>query len=79
MNGASPTLRIGYVGGLMPSAKQEATSLLGRLSDDSSLEDVRYHLYVTEKVRRGLYRAETEGVSTQMQAEERLGKWLINQ
>ncbi|OIP15971.1 MAG: hypothetical protein AUK53_03765 [Betaproteobacteria bacterium CG2_30_59_46] len=62
----------------MMTAKQEVTSLLGRLSDDSSLEDVQYHLYVIEKIRRGLDRAETEGVSTHMQAEERLGKWLIN-
>lgn len=62
----------------MPTAKQEVTSLLDRLSDDSSLEDVQYHLYVIEKIRRGLDRAEAEGVSTQMQAEERLGKWLIN-
>ena len=62
----------------MATAKQEVTSLLDRLSDDSSLEDVQYHLYVIEKIRRGLDRAQTEGVSTQMQAEERLGKWLIN-
>lgn len=62
----------------MATAKQEVTSLLGRLSDDSSLEDVQYHLYVIEKIRRGLDRAENEGVLTHMQAEERLGKWLIN-
>ncbi len=62
----------------MATAKQEVTSLLGRLSDDSSLEDVQYHLYVIEKIWRGLGRAETEGVSTQGQAEERLGKWLVN-
>ncbi len=62
----------------MPTVKQEVVSLLDRLSDDSSLEDIQYHLYVIEKIRRGVDQAETEGVSTQAQAEERLGKWSIN-
>lgn len=60
----------------MQTAKQEVASLLDRLPDDSSLEDVQYHLYVIEKIRRGLARAEAEGVATQTQTEERLGKWL---
>ena len=61
----------------MQTAKQEVTSLLERLPEDSSLEDVQYHLYVIEKIRRGLARAETEGTLSQVQAEDRLGKWLI--
>ncbi|HQT30249.1 MAG TPA: hypothetical protein PLE48_04885 [Thiobacillus sp.] len=60
----------------MQTAKQEIVSLLDRLPEDSSLEDVQYHLYVIEKIRRGLERAEAEGTTTQAQAEERLGKWL---
>ncbi len=61
----------------MQTAKQEIASLLDRLPEDSSLEDVQYHLYVIEKIRRGLARAKAEGTATQAQAEERLGKWLI--
>lgn len=61
----------------MQTTKQEIVSLLDRLPDDSSLEDVQYHLYVIEKIRRGLERAEAEGTATQAQAEERLSKWLI--
>jgi len=38
------------------------------------LEDVQYHFYVIEKIRRGLERAETEGVLSQKQVEDRLGK-----
>jgi hypothetical protein len=60
----------------MQTAKQEVASLLERLPESSSLEDVQYHLYVIEKIRRGLERAETEGTLSQEQAEERLGKWL---
>lgn len=61
----------------MQTAKQEVASLLKRLPEGSSLEDVQYHLYVIEKIRRGLERAETEGAIPQVQAEDRLGKWLI--
>jgi hypothetical protein len=60
----------------LQTAKQEVASLLDRLPDNSSLEDVQYHLYVIEKVRRGLTRAETEGTLTQEEAETRLDKWL---
>jgi hypothetical protein len=61
----------------MQTVKQEVTSLLKRLPEDSSLEDVQYHLYVIEKIKRGLARAETEGTLSQTQAEARLDKWLI--
>ncbi len=61
----------------MQTAKQEVASLLERLPEGSSLEDVQYHLYVIEKIRRGLQRAETEGTLSQTEAEARLDKWLI--
>lgn len=60
----------------MVSVKEEVASLLERLPDDCSLEDIQYHLYVLEKVRRGLERADTEGVIGQEEAEARLSKWL---
>lgn len=61
----------------MQTVKQEVASLLDRLPESSSLEDVQYHLYVIEKIRRGLERAESEGTVSQAQAEEHLSKWLI--
>jgi len=61
----------------MQTAKQEAASLLERLPEGSSLEDAQYHLYVIEKIRRGLERAEAEGAISEVQAGDRLGKWLI--
>lgn len=60
----------------MQSAKQEVAALLERLPEGSSLEDVQYHLYVIEKIRRGLERAQSEGILSQAQAEARLDKWL---
>lgn len=62
---------------MLQTAKQEVASLLQRLPEESSLEDVQYHLYVIEKVRRGLTRADAEGAFTQTQAETQLNKWLI--
>lgn len=60
----------------MSKAKQEVEAMLNKLPDDSSLEDIQYHLYVLEKVQRGIERANTEGVIQQTEVEERLGKWL---
>ena len=60
----------------MTTAKEEVERLLGKLPNDCSLEDIQYHLYVLEKVRNGLEAADTEGVVSQDQAEERLRKWL---
>lgn len=61
----------------MSVVRDEVNSLLDRLPEDTSIEDVQYHLYVIEKVRNGLEAAQSEGSITQEQAEERLGKWLI--
>lgn len=59
----------------MSTAKNEVQSLLEKLPDDCTLEDIQYHLYVVEKVQRGIDRAEKEGELTQQEVEKRLGKW----
>jgi hypothetical protein len=63
--------------GLMNTAKQEIRSLLDKLPDDCTFEDVQYHLYVVEKIRRGIQRAENEGTISQEEVERRLGKWTL--
>jgi len=60
----------------MGTAKHEIEALLKKLPDDCSLEDVQYHLYVLEKVRRGLNEAREQGTISQEQVEARLQKWL---
>lgn len=57
--------------------REEVESLLDRLPDDSTIEDVQYHLYVIDKVRNGLKSVERDGGLTQEQVEERLSKWLV--
>jgi len=59
----------------MSTAKEEVRVLLDKLPDDCSLEDVQYHLYVVEKINRGIERAETEGMLSQDDAERKPNKW----
>lgn len=59
----------------MSAAKQEVRDLLDKLPDDCSLEDVQYHLYVIEKVQRGIAVADEQGGVSQDEAEQRLAKW----
>ncbi len=61
----------------MPAIKEEVESLLERLPNDTSIEDIQYHLYVMDKVRKGLESAELENGLTQEEVEQRLSKWLI--
>ena len=60
----------------MATVKQEVEQLLQRLPDDSTLEDIQYHLYVLDKVRRGLEDARVNGTLTQEEVETRFSKWL---
>jgi hypothetical protein len=58
------------------TGKQQVESLSHKLPDNCSLEDIQYHLYVLEKVQRGLEEARTSGTISQEEAEKRLGQWL---
>lgn len=60
----------------MSTPKAEVNAMLEALPQDASFEDIQYHLYVLEKVRRGLERADTEGAISNEDAKVRLGKWL---
>ncbi len=60
----------------MNTAIAEVKSLLERLPEDSTYEDIQYHLYVVEKIRRGIDRAELEGTLNQNEVELKFGQWL---
>ncbi len=61
----------------MSSVKEDIKALLDKLPDDCSLEDVQYHLYVVEKIRKSLDRVREEGVLNQTEVERRLDKWIL--
>lgn len=60
----------------MQTTKQEVSDLLNRLPDDCTLEDVQYHLYVLQKIERGLKDIEEGRVYTQEEVEKKMSKWL---
>ncbi|MCC5638218.1 hypothetical protein LC593_20750 [Nostoc sp. CHAB 5844] len=60
----------------MSTTKDKVQSLLQQLPDDCSIEDIQYHLYVIEKVMRGLEVAKTAGTITQVEVEERLSRLI---
>jgi len=60
----------------MQKVKEEVSRLLTRLPDDCSLEDVQYHLYVLQKIERGLKDMEEGRVYTQEEVEKRMAKWI---
>ena len=61
----------------MRSPKAEVASMLEALSDDANFEYIQYHLYVLEKVKRGLDRVETEGAVPHEEAKKRLSMDLV--
>ncbi len=60
----------------MNTAKEEVITLLDNLSDECTLEDVQYHLYVAEKIKKGIVRATVEGTLTQEEVVGKFGKWI---
>jgi hypothetical protein len=60
----------------MKSAKEEVRSLLDNLPDDASLEDIQYHLYVRQKVLKGLDASENGKLLTHEEAVKRMSRWL---
>ena len=56
--------------------KQAARSLIDRLDDDVSFEDIQYELYVVQQVERGLQEVERGQTVTHEEARSRLSRWL---
>ena len=60
----------------MKTAKEEVRDLLEKLPDDASLDDIQYHIYVCQKIQKGLDAAECEEVISQEEAERRMARWI---
>ena len=60
----------------MQSAKLEVAKLIETLPDDCSLDDIQYHLYVLQKVERGLKDGEAGRTIPQEEVGKRAAKWL---
>ncbi|HLE25096.1 MAG TPA: hypothetical protein VI935_05540 [Thermodesulfobacteriota bacterium] len=60
----------------MSIAKKQAIKLIKSLTDDCTIEDIQYHLYVLEKVERGIRAIDEGRVVPQEEVEKRVRKWL---
>jgi predicted transcriptional regulator len=60
----------------MSAVKEEVRKLLNNLPDDATLDDIHYHLYVLEKIKRGQDDIANGRSYTTEQAKARLSQWL---
>ena len=60
----------------MGTPKEEVRKLLEKLPDESSYEDIQYHIYVREKIERGLKDVQEGRVLSHHEVERRAAKWL---
>jgi hypothetical protein len=60
----------------MKSAKDEVLDLLKGLPDEASLEDIQYHIYVRQKVQKGLDAVCEGRTISHAEAKRRLSRWL---
>lgn len=60
----------------MSKPKEEVRLLLDRLPEEASFEDIQYHIYVQEAIRRGREAADRGELVDQEEVERRMAKWL---
>jgi hypothetical protein len=60
----------------MSTAKQDVEKLLKSLPDNVSVEDIQYHIYVLDKVRRGLEDARVSGALSQEEVSGKVARIL---
>jgi predicted transcriptional regulator len=61
----------------MPSPKQAVLDLVRDLPEDTSLEDIQYHLYVLQRVEKGLQEVEQGKLIPEDEMEKRFAKWIV--
>jgi len=60
----------------MRTAKQEVRKLLDQIPDGASYEEIQYHIYVRQKIERGLKDVAEGRTVSQEEIERRMAKWL---
>jgi len=62
---------------MLVTAKTEAEKVIKNLPDNSSFEDIQYHLYIAEKLLKARQQIKNGKIHTQEEVEKRLDKWII--
>ncbi len=60
----------------METPVDEVRRLLDTLPPEATFEDIQYHIYVQQAIRRGLEAAERGDLIEQDEVERRMAKWL---
>jgi len=60
----------------MGRPKEEVRRILDTLPEETSYEDIQYHIYVRQAIEHGLAAAERGELLDQDEVERRMSKWL---
>ena len=60
----------------MTAAREQVRKMLDGIPDDVSFEDIQYHIYVLEKIERGLRAAEECRLLSQEEVDQEISQWL---
>ncbi len=60
----------------MSVVKEQVIKFIKTLPEDCTLEDIQYHLYVREKVERGIKAIDNGKTFSQEEAEKKVREWL---
>ena len=60
----------------MKTAQKEVQKILEKIPNSSTFEDIQYHIYVREKIERGLKDVREGRVMSQKEVKKKLSKWL---
>jgi predicted transcriptional regulator len=58
------------------TAKEKACEVISRMPDESTFEDIQYHLYVLQCIEQGEKDIEDGKILAHNEVEDRLTKWL---
>ena len=65
-----------YMPMAMSTPKNEVKKILEQVPDDASFEDIQYHIYVCQKIKKGLKDIDEGRLLTQKEIERRMSRWL---
>ena len=60
----------------MSTVKKEVIKIIKSLPEDCTLEEIQYHLYVRQKVERGIKAIDEGQTVSQAEAENKVREWL---
>jgi hypothetical protein len=59
----------------MHAAKQEALETIGKLPDDTDMDEIMYRLYVLDKIRKGREAVEQDQTITSEELKREIDSW----